>query len=477
MTGKSFRDCFLKCSAIMIMFFAVFGTKSVFAADAPGNLRVNSVSDRAVSLTWNTVPQPLNHIAIYCNGDKVKEVYVNGTDNSGYRGAVIRDLEPDTTYTLSAKAVYANGEESGFSNTVEVTTKPDSKKNIGQNFAMDAQITASSSANELLWPKDCVVDGTDAWLNVRNQWLSQWGKGENAWLTLDFGEVRYVGKWVVKHIGVTGQTYNTVDFDLLVSDDGENWTTVKEYRGNSEKITEFEPEVPIKGRYFKFLCIKPAEAPDGVYARVSEIELYSAIGTLDIEAKTNIAALGVNDKIGDLEVKVLMSNETEKRISENFTLESSNGEVLSVDGGEIVGVGKGTADLIVKYSETGNDMEFSIPITVCEITVSSIRFENSGGNVLSSLNGESRVCAKAVVSNKSGENKNVMVLIAYYDQNGKMVDVAVSGIGDEIENGAENISVETGEINVSGNGGEAVIYLWKGFGGSGRYIDCIKISH
>ncbi len=472
----SFRKNFLGLAVLLAACFALFITENAFAAAAPAGLKTNSVADRAVSLTWNTISQPLDHVAIYCNGEKVKEVYVNGSDNSGYRGAVIRGLEPETLYTFAAKAVYKSGEESGFSNEIQITTLSDSKKNEGQNFAMDAELSASSSNNELLWPKDCVVDGTDAWLNVRNQWLSQWGKGKGAWLTLDFGEIRCVGRWVIKHIGVTGQTYNTVDFDLMISDDGENWTTVKEFRGNSEKITEFVPDNPLRARYFRFLCITPAEAPDGVYARVSEIELYSAIAAVELKAEMNIKALGINDETDAVSVKAVMSDGSEKVLSGGFELESSDENVFSVKDGKITGVGCGTALLRIKYSD-GGGLYAKVPLTVSEITVSEVYFENANGSRISSLSGESSVCAKAVVSNKSGADKKLVVLFVYYDENGKMTDVSSSAADGEIKNGEENKLKETDKINISDNGGEAAVYLWKGFGGLGRYAECVKIFH
>ena len=76
------------------------------------------------------------------------------------------------------------------------------------------------------------------------RWSSNFA--DDAWIAVDLGKTYTVGKVVLKWEAAYGKAY-----DIQVSTDGKNWTTVKEMRDQNggEDTVEFNA---VKARYVKF---------------------------------------------------------------------------------------------------------------------------------------------------------------------------------------------------------------------------------
>ncbi|HEU4422047.1 MAG TPA: discoidin domain-containing protein [Pilimelia sp.] len=78
---------------------------------------------------------------------------------------------------------------------------------------------------------------------------------------------------VMRHAGAGAEqpSWNTRDFDLQVSDDGNQWTTVAQVRGNTADSTTHAMNT--NGRYVRLNVITPTSNGDDA-ARIYDLEIY-----------------------------------------------------------------------------------------------------------------------------------------------------------------------------------------------------------
>ncbi|WP_394830067.1 discoidin domain-containing protein [Pendulispora rubella] len=95
------------------------------------------------------------------------------------------------------------------------------------------------------------------------------------WLQVDLGSAQQVGKFVVRHSGAGGEkvAWNTRDFDLQVSNDSMQWTTVAQARANTADVTT-HTFAPVTARYIRLDVITPTNDSDTA-ARIYELEAYA----------------------------------------------------------------------------------------------------------------------------------------------------------------------------------------------------------
>ncbi len=99
-----------------------------------------------------------------------------------------------------------------------------------------------------------------------------------AWLKIDLGKNFQIGRYVVKNASYANRNivYNTADFSLQYSVDGETWITVDSVEGNT--LGQVTRDIqPVIARYFRLLITKPNSStdPNQMYlAAISEFELF-----------------------------------------------------------------------------------------------------------------------------------------------------------------------------------------------------------
>ncbi len=115
------------------------------------------------------------------------------------------------------------------------------------------------------------VDGTVA---NNSKWCSTTDIGAQ-WLRIDLGSEVTVSRWIVKHAGEGGETsgYNTRDFTLQKSTDGNSWTDVDSVAGNTANSTD-RTVTPFSARYVRLYITNPQTSSSNKAARIYEIELY-----------------------------------------------------------------------------------------------------------------------------------------------------------------------------------------------------------
>ena len=126
---------------------------------------------------------------------------------------------------------------------------------------------------------------------------TSWSPGGGApyWLQVDLGEEHTIHRWVVKlegsralFGGPTDGPLNAADFELQVSGDGVQWSSVDEVRGNTQSVTDRQIQ-PAVARHLRLYVTKPTSLEFNQNLVVYEFEVY---GTPRRAADRSAAASG-----------------------------------------------------------------------------------------------------------------------------------------------------------------------------------------
>jgi RHS repeat-associated protein len=105
----------------------------------------------------------------------------------------------------------------------------------------------------------------------------------NKTLQLDLGAVQPLFNMVVWHAGAGGEpaTLNTRDYDIAVSSDATNWSTVQQVRGNTTGDTNHQFPAATQARYIRLTVITPTQTTDPA-ARIPLVQVYRAVEVTDV---------------------------------------------------------------------------------------------------------------------------------------------------------------------------------------------------
>jgi predicted alpha-1,2-mannosidase len=136
------------------------------------------------------------------------------------------------------------------------------------NLALNRPATGSTACNASEGPARAVngsVSGgtTDKFCSL----------AASKFLQVDLGSVRAIQSITVRHAGAGGEsaTWNTRDFDLLVSTDGSTFTTAAQVRGNTASVST-HPLGATSARFVRMNIITPTQTADSA-ARIYELEV------------------------------------------------------------------------------------------------------------------------------------------------------------------------------------------------------------
>ncbi|MBZ2175071.1 discoidin domain-containing protein [Schnuerera sp. xch1] len=238
---------------------------------------------------------------------------------------------------------------------------------LGSNFALDKEATASGYVNEREIP-EFAVDGD------RNTKWCQTGRTDK-WLQVDLEQEHTIDRWIVRHAGDGGENtgWNTRDFKLQASDDGENWLDVDSIEGNTENISNKRMD-PFTARYVRLYVTNPTNTSDTA-ARIYELELYGP--ELD---KVSIAVdddtLERNQTANITITKAMLSNgDIIDLTDEDAEIEycSSDTDVVTIEDGVITAKNAGTSEVYVKVTLDGITVESNKVTVTVGASIESIK--------------------------------------------------------------------------------------------------------
>ena len=222
---------------------------------APSGLTATASGSPQIDLSWtdNSGNEDNFKIERHSGDGNFAEIATVGADVDSYNDA---GLAASTTFTYRVRAVNSVG-NSGYSNEASATTE-DSGVDPNVNLAFDKPIDASNDFSSFV--AENANDGDEG---------TVWGtkdEGNEEWLRVDLETSQTVGRAIVKWSG----SRFAPDYELQVSDDDVNWTTVYATDAGDEGEDEFE-FAQTTARYVRLFVLS---FNSGAVA-VMELEVYS----------------------------------------------------------------------------------------------------------------------------------------------------------------------------------------------------------
>ncbi|MCI9617831.1 MAG: cellulase family glycosylhydrolase, partial [Eubacterium sp.] len=301
-------------------------------------LVVHNKGNNMISVTWG---QNQEQIAL----NQKYNVYVDGEfklTNVVCGEYLLNEISAGNR-TIKVSAVLGDKETNGVQAAIvvegqEITEKPDNNVKPAdpeKNLAKKAAISASGFENEVFAPEKA-VDGDSG-----TRWSSDFA--DDAWISVDLGDVYAVNKVVLNWEGAYGKAYK-----IQTSVDGVNWTTVKDVTdGKGGVETIMFDAVPAK--YVKMQGVTRA-LPYGY--SLWEIEVYGVSKINDVPSGTNVAksaavsSSGAENEVFSAEKAV--DGDKGTRWSSNF----ADDAWISVDLGKVYTINKVVLNWEGAYGES-----------------------------------------------------------------------------------------------------------------------------
>jgi len=141
----------------------------------------------------------------------------------------------------------------------------------GVNVALDKTASADSSCTSSETPNKA-IDGSAV---NDSKWCSG-GTNGKYWLKIDLGMEYPINNFVIQHAGAGGEStgYNTRAFNIQLSNDNTNWSTVVNVANNTASVT-VNPISTTVARYVLLNITNPQTSTQYIAARIYEFEVYA----------------------------------------------------------------------------------------------------------------------------------------------------------------------------------------------------------
>lgn len=176
-----------------------------------------------------------------------------------------------------------------------VTIKKDSDKN--KSLTMDPDVTVKASSTHDTFVPELAVNGIIS--PQEEAWASKAGE-EPHWFEIDLGSTRNIAKYVMYHMGYAREDlphFNTKEYKVSVSMDGEEWTEVDHVMDNTKSMTSCIFNEPVQARFVRIDFIQ-GQQNSNERARIAEFELFADAADESIFAPEESANKSLTQKPG-----------------------------------------------------------------------------------------------------------------------------------------------------------------------------------
>src|SRR5215472_6272016 len=156
-----------------------------------------------------------------------------------------------------------------------------------QNLALNARAAGSASCHPSQTPDKAFNGSTES--GPDDKWCSS---AANPFLQVDLARDLSIGRFVVEHAGAGGD-----DFNIQVSVDGTNFTTVTSVTANIQSITTHDIP-PTAARYVRLNVVTPAKRA-GAPANIFELQVFGFASQSSPPAFQQVSERQAGQRIGD----------------------------------------------------------------------------------------------------------------------------------------------------------------------------------
>jgi hypothetical protein len=136
------------------------------------------------------------------------------------------------------------------------------------NLALNRPATGSAACNANEMPAKAVNGSVSG--GTSDKFCSG---AATKFLQVDLGQSVPIGSFTIRHAAAGGESasWNTRDYDIRVSADGVNWTTLIQARANTAAVSSHTVSAP--ARYVRLDILTPQQTSGGA-TRIYEFEVY-----------------------------------------------------------------------------------------------------------------------------------------------------------------------------------------------------------
>jgi beta-glucanase (GH16 family) len=211
------------------------GLRIIPLAPGPTNLSATAASSSEIDLSWTAPSGAVTGYNIYrgtsAGGESATPLNATPVTGTTYQDTT---ASPATTYYYVVRAVSAAG-TSGASNEASATTQG---ATTGADLALYHPAFASSVENASFPPSNA-VDGNSA-----TRWSSQFSDPQ--WIYVDLGAT-----YTITEVSLNWEHAAGRDYQVQVSDDATNWTTIQSVTGNTTAGVHDYTGLSGTGRYVR----------------------------------------------------------------------------------------------------------------------------------------------------------------------------------------------------------------------------------
>ncbi|OJG68229.1 hypothetical protein RV09_GL001476 [Enterococcus moraviensis] len=198
--------------------------------------------------------------------EKVKWEVIGATPQTAEGEKVSFSFEKSGVYTVKATAINGSGETEVIKENYLHVYDQNAGINI-ENLAVLPTTTATQGSGYTNESESYrfALDG-----ELKTKWCDN--GTEKPWMIADLGAVKTISGFELFHAGAGGESsdWNTRDYDILVSRDGNDWIPVVQHRGNTENQSKDAISL-VEARYVK-LSLEKAEQ-NGKTARIYDWQI------------------------------------------------------------------------------------------------------------------------------------------------------------------------------------------------------------
>ena len=237
-------------------------------AGMPGGMMVLSAnaSQSGTGIVWASVPRNGNANQLSVPGN----LYAFNAQSLGLLWSSTAPGNDLLNFSKGSAPVVANGKVytgslSRFVSVYGLTTSSPAPQDLALNHTATSSTPCSSSETAAQ-----AVDGSFA----TAPWCSS---VTSPWLMVDLGAVYTISRFVVEHAGAGGEAFslNTAAYNIQVSTDGVNFTTVVNVTGNVDSITTNDI-TPIAARFVQLNIITPTQTTSTT-ANIYEFQVFAPL--------------------------------------------------------------------------------------------------------------------------------------------------------------------------------------------------------